>query len=271
MKKCHINPKYANEPRLQTFLETLPASFADSGTMVWNGRNKIKIFSLPSQSDDSEELCIVAKRFKRLNFLQKQIYAIRRNKALRAFLNGMELCRRGIDTPEPIACVEIKQGPWIKDAFYLSGKTTLQSIEAQVDRPDWNRDLAKAFARFAATLHDKGILHNDLNDTNVLYRQDEAGNFHFSVIDINRMKFCQPTHHISDKKCIENLTRFTGRIDLFAFVAREYAKVRGLDTTHWVAKAVRQKDRHDYKWRWRKAVLHPIRHIRKMSARNKTA
>ena len=259
MTRCQINPKFANSARLLSFVESLPAVFADGGKLIWDGRNKIKLFTLAADDADSGDMHVIVKRFKHLNLLQKIIYIFRRSKASKAFRNGMELCRRGFDTPTPIACVETRQGPCIKEMFYLCDETTLQSIEGQTDRPDWNKGLAAAFARYAAALHGKGILHNDLNDTNVLYAPLPDGDFRFAVIDINRMKFYPEGQRIPDRECIENLTRFTGRIDLFEHVIREYAKARGLDEEDWANKAVAQKRRHDRNWYRRKRLLHPMK------------
>ena len=256
MKKCYINPDYADRQWLRDFIDQLPEAFATEGTLLWDGRNKIKAFHVA-------DTVVVAKRFKPLSAFQKLIYAFRRHKAHKAFLNGMELRRRGFDTPEPLACVEFRQGPWLKDAFYLCRQTTYPSVESHFDRPDWDHELATAFARYAASLHEKGVLHNDLNDTNVLYSSQPDGSYHFAVIDINRMKFYPPGSLIPDKECIENLTRFTGRIDLFKHVIREYAKTRGLDEEEWAQKGVAQKKRHDRNWYRRKRLLHPHRYRKK--------
>ena len=263
MKRYHINPAFSTHAGLHNFLEALPAVFADEGTILWNKRNKIKAYTIPPEDDADAQTRIVVKRFRHLNFIQQIIYTFRRHKALRAFLNGMELCNRGIDTPEPIACVEVKKGLWLKDSFYLCGETNLSSIEGQTDRPDWNRDLASAFAQYAATLHGKGVLHNDLNDTNVLYRLSHDGSYHFSVIDINRMKFFPSGSSIPLKECIENLTRFTGRLDLFEYVIRQYAKARHLEEGEFTLRAIAQKEHHDRCWRRRKRLLHPLRYLKK--------
>lgn len=262
MTRSFINPKYADWKSLGDYITRLPDSFKHNGRVLWNGRNKIKAFDLPVKEDEGLQRVVVVKRFKRLNFVQKLIYIFRTHKARRAYLNGLELVERGVSTPEPMATVEVKRGCFIEHAYYICGETTLRSIESETDRDDWNRQLAAAFANFVADLHSKGILHNDLNDTNVLYENDENNTFHFSVIDINRMRFYPVGENIPDNECIENLTRFTGRLDLFEFVAREYAKARNLDADAWVAKSLRQKAQHDRNWRRRKALLHPIKYLK---------
>ena len=249
MKKVLINPRYADSKSLQDYIEKLPAAFLEGGTLLWGGRNKIKSYAVEPALADG---VIVVKRFKRPNAIQALGYLFRAHKARKAYLNGMQLVERGVQTPVPVACVEIKNGPWLQDAYYICGATSLPCIEGQTDRDDWNKELASAFAKYAATLHNRGVLHHDLNDTNVLYSAAADGGYDFTVIDINRMAFYADGAQIPVKECIENLTRFTGRIDLFEYVARVYAEARGLDVEPFAQKAVAQKLRHDRNWYRRK-------------------
>ena len=74
MTRCQINPKFANSARLLSFVESLPAVFADGGKLIWDGRNKIKLFTLAADDADSRDMHVIVKRFKHLNLLQKIIY-----------------------------------------------------------------------------------------------------------------------------------------------------------------------------------------------------
>lgn len=257
MKEVLINPRYAENKELQTFIENLPASFENGGTILWDGRNKIRSYAVEASMAEG---VMVVKKFKHLSLIQKVVYAMRTHKARKAYMNGLELVKRGFSTPEPLACVEIKNGPWLQNAYYLSGATSLPCIEDLTDRDDWDKNLTKAFARFAAELHERGVLHHDLNDTNVLYAKDAEGGYTFTLIDINRMKFYAPGVAIPIKECIENITRFTGRLDLFEYVAREYAEARGFDVEAFAQRAVAQKRQHDRNWYRRKRLSRIFKH-----------
>lgn len=63
---------------------------------------------------------------------------------------------------------------------------------------------------------------------------------------------------------MENLTRFTGNLALFSFVAEAYARARGLDADLWLPRALRQKRRHDRRWHLKKALAHPIRTLKRL-------
>lgn len=258
MRILQVTSAYARNQSLMQLIDTMPWSFDNGGVLLWNGRNKIKSFCLSTEGNSVE---VVVKRFKHLSLIQKVVYAIRKHKARKAYYNALELVRRGVRTPAPVAFIEQRNGLWLTDAYYISEVTSLRSIESEVDRDDWNHKLATAFGQFVATLHSKGVLHHDLNDTNVLYDTDSAGNYRFEVIDINRMKFYDCGNDIPQKECIENLTRFTGRIDLFEYVIRAYAAARNIKDIEAFAKsAVTQKRLHDLKWRRRKRFSKLFKH-----------
>ncbi len=254
MRNYEVNRPYSQSQALLQFIGGLPSSFDEGGTPLWNGRNKIKAFSLGGQDASQAALDVVVKSFKRPSVFQKVVYALRTHKAKRAYLNGLELTRRGVATPEPVAYVELRQGPWLTAAYYLSRPTSLPSIEGETDRPDWNRQLAADFGSYVAQLHAKGILHHDLNDTNVLFSRGGDGRYSFEVIDINRMAFYPDADHIPEGELLENLTRFTGNMELFEYVVRAYAGARQMaDAEAFVARALARKQRHDLRWRRRKA------------------
>lgn len=254
--KVLINPVYENDSKLHTFIDSLPDSFDNGSNILWNGRNKIKAFPLSLCNSDGTEELVVVKRFKKLNPIQKVIYAFRRHKARKAYENGLQLQARGFDTPEPIACVEIWRSVFLSDAYYLCRHFSGTEIAESLNKDDWDKDVAAAFAAFVARLHEAGILHHDLNSTNCLYNCIN-GEYKFTLIDINRMDFYDDISAISMVDRIENLTRFTGRYDVFEFVAREYAVVCGLNVDEWSSQALAQKKRHDRNWYRRKRILHP--------------
>lgn len=247
-----IAEKYRNNPALKAFLEALPESFETGGEMLWNGRNKIKSFSIDGLPE------IVVKRFKHPNIIQKIGYLFRKHKAYKAYSNGLELIKRGIDTPYPVACSMISKGLFVDDAYYICERCDLPPVEDLLHCDDWSKSMAEDIAHFLAKLHRKGILHNDFNDTNVRFRATESGGFDFSVIDINRMDFYDSIDMIPMKERIENMTRFTGRYDLFELVMRVYANDFAL-SEEWVQKAIEQKKIHDRNWYRKKKILHPFR------------
>lgn len=268
--RIETNPAYNNNREVAQFLRNLPQRFCEGGTAVWRKRNEIRLFQLGGKDGATPSLHLAVKRFGRLNIIKKIIYSLSKSKARKAFLNSMELRRRGFLTPDPVACVEERKHGLITGAYYVSLATDWPPIADELEKSDWNRPLAVALARFAAHLHEQGVIHDDFNKTNVLYNKvyvpdslSGEQTYRFQLIDNNRMRFLSQGSVPTDEECMENLTRFTGDISLFAFVVSEYATARGLDPDEWTRRAIRQKRLHDRNWRRRKAITHPIRTIRR--------
>ena len=251
--KSVIIPRLADDTAFRAFVSAIPVTFDSDGRTVFAGRNTIKIFRV-EWGGESCEVCV--KRFKRPNAAQKIAYTFfRKTKAERAYANAIELLHRGVDTPEPLAYIETRRSGLVDYCYYVSGVDYNPPIKNLLNDPaDFDRDLATCFARFVASLHTKGILDIDLNSTNVLYRTLDDGRTAFSLIDINRMRFMPEGTPLPMGECMENLTRFTGRYDLFRFVATEYVACRHLPET-MVEELVDVKTRHDIRWRRRKSML----------------
>ena len=84
--------------------------------------------------------------------------------------------------------------------------------------------LMEDFAKYTAKLHNAGVLHCDYSPGNILYKKEENG-YVFSLIDINRMKFCD----VDMRTGCESFCRMQGTDEFFSKVASIYAKERGFD------------------------------------------
>lgn len=255
-----IHPQYANIAAFRSFVDNLPQSFDNGGTLLYDKRNTIKRFHLEGMDTD-----FVVKRFHRPTLPQRVLYTFfRATKSSRAYRNGLELLRRNVNTPFPLAYVDFQEGRLVSDTYYICAACSWIPIADVLNAPAcFDKDVALAFAQFAATLHRRGILHGDLNSTNTLFHNEADGTIRFAVIDINRMEFTQ-AGQVPWRKCGENLTRFTGRMDLFEFVARHYVEIRGLDSEA-VSQLLAHKHRHDKQWRRRKNFLRFLKRVFKLS------
>ena len=215
--KVVINPTYEG---LREWITQLPEHFAQQGEVIYDARNQIRIMTAP----DGTEVCV--KRFHQPAFLNRIAYScLRAPKAKRAYENAFALLAKGIQTPEPIAYILCGEG-LLKESYLV----TLQSrfshtfYDFRDGETAGKEDLIRAFAHYAAALHNAGVLHKDFSPGNILYGQ-ENGHWAFEIVDINRMRFGD----VSPREGCRNLCRLWGKSDFFELLNPVYARDRGID------------------------------------------
>ena len=198
--------------------------------LIYDKRNQIARFRHDGQ-------IFMVKRFKRVNLVQQVVYTFfRSTKCERAYRFAQEFLSRGIATPQPIAYMEVRRLGLFTTGYFVSEEvegteTHLLLREVQ----DYPKDLAEAVACQIVLMHQKGILHGDLNLSNFLCTKHSDG-YHFTMIDINRSHFCDGMP--SNEDCLKNMVRLTHRRDLYEDLVRCYARLRGWDEKVSIRKAV---------------------------------
>lgn len=232
-------------------LSTLPHVFDSTGTTIYAGRNTIKRF----RTGDAD---VVVKRFRRLGWLRGLVYTyFRKDKALRSMHNAQRLMALGIGTPQPQGCTRVRRGGVVRELYYACNHTDAVDIKTPlIDREPFDTALADAYARFVARLHEQGVLHRDLNPTNVRYRM-EGGEYRFELIDLNRMTFYDGP--VPKAECMENLTLFWWLTDVYRHILRAYCTERGWSQADY-DEAISVKQRHDRRWIRRKNFTAIFKH-----------
>ncbi|MDR1258860.1 MAG: serine/threonine-protein kinase [Tannerellaceae bacterium] len=213
-----ISPEYR---RLATFVERLPIRFETEGESVYKARNEIKLMHAGG-------LDVAVKSFRIPHIINRIAYTFfRPSKARRSYFNALKLQEAGVNTPSPVAYMEEKKGGLLSRSFYISSYVGYPGLLRELnDRSlDQVKDLAEAFAHFTADVHNRGILHRDYSPGNVLYEKKE-GQYHFCLVDINRMSFCK---RIDERAAALSLRRLWGNTDVIVFIAEVYARDRGFD------------------------------------------
>jgi tRNA A-37 threonylcarbamoyl transferase component Bud32 len=255
-----INPTYSNNKSLQNFIARLPQRFEAEGEVIFSGkRNIIKTFCIDAEDEVLSN--VVVKKFRARNIFQQLAYStFWASKAKRAYHNGLRLVKMDEgSTPFPIAFVEDYGCGILHQCYYITDFTDAPSVREQLETQPFNRPLAKAFAHFIARLHKNGLVHHDLNFSNVLYKEETKGDevhYHISVIDINRL-----TSHdnLTIDDCKDDFVRWTDDMQLFTFVMEEYAKTRQLDIEIFKHQALMMKRQHNKDWARRKGFLALLR------------
>jgi len=113
------------------------------------------------------------------------------SKAARAWRGALALRQRGLDTASPVAYLEKRKAGFVERAYFLTEEVgAAQEIRPlfRILPPSEIRPLLSGLAAHLSLCHDRGILHRDLSDGNVLVEKTEDGRFRFFLLDTNRIR-----------------------------------------------------------------------------------
>ncbi|MCD8186531.1 MAG: lipopolysaccharide kinase InaA family protein [Rikenellaceae bacterium] len=201
---------------LSDFIRNLPQGSHPVDEVIRDHRNILTKVTLEGKT-------YVIKQYVRPRFYNRIAYTfLRKSKARRSYEYAFELFRRGIGTANPVAYIEIKKGGLFYTGYFVSeflDQPLLTTLEEYPERLQVLED----FVDFTVRLHQQGIIHRDYNPLNILYRK-EAGNYRFSIIDINRMNFRKK---LSKRQCLNSMKRLGFDYPLLAQYVSRYAQKRG--------------------------------------------
>ncbi|MCI5663335.1 MAG: lipopolysaccharide kinase InaA family protein [Mediterranea sp.] len=234
----------------RAFISRLPDTFDTQGELIYQKRNVVRRICYGGEE-------WVVKRYKTPHLIQRLAYTFwRKGKAERAYLFAHRLLALGVDTPEGIAYIERRRGGLLADSYFLSRYVPYPALfEPLNETEQFDHRLADSFARFLIGLHEKGILHGDLNLDNVMYHTDADGALQFSLIDTNRSHF-KPS--LTRAECLDNLKRISHRRDLLHYIIRSYARQRGWDEADATSAVDEALDWFERRRAWKREVkAHP--------------
>ncbi|MCM1482924.1 MAG: hypothetical protein NC043_01185 [Muribaculaceae bacterium] len=245
--RCEINPAYT---RYADFIHRLPDIFDSQGSLMYEARNRVKLFTMPDGTK------LVVKSYRRPRLIQRMAYTwLRKSKACRAYQYASTLLSMGIRTPEGVAYIEIYSHGLLTDSYFISVFTPLPALRGILEADSPAPELIKATALFIAEMHDKGVIHGDPNLSNILV-DTSARPYTFEVIDTNRSRFKK---HFTEKEIIANLVRLTHVHKLSDALAREYATATGRDPELTAGAVARGLNRFERSRRIRHALKDAIR------------
>lgn len=200
------------------FIKKLDDIFEKEGESIYKGRNTIKIFK-------EKGLIINVKSFKIPHLINKVAYAwLRGSKAKHSYDYGMEMLKRGANTPEPLAVVQLLKNGLFNRSYYVSIHHKYDFTVRDVigfEFPD-KENILKQFALFTyEKLHKNGIHHLDYSRGNILITKKGESKYDFSVVDINRLRF----EKMDYLKGLKNFSQIWANEDELEIVARKYAQM----------------------------------------------
>ncbi len=210
------------------FIRSVPALFGrGGGEVLHEGRNSVHAFGTP-------EGRFVVKRYKRPNLIQAVAYTyFKKSKAERAYVYAGMMIEAGFFSPRPVAYIEIRRRGLLCDSYFISEESTWQPVIDLLDCDEPDLQAADDVALLVFELHESGILHGDLNLSNILCKKNKDGRYDLALIDLNRSKFLK--REPSKKERFNNMKRLTHNHRLMAIIAAYYAAYKHWDKDDTVA------------------------------------
>lgn len=206
---------------LSSFIRVLPVHFENGGTLIYEGRNKLKEFEIHGRK-------LIVKSYQLPHLINRVVYnSFRASKARRSYQYSQMLRKAGIGSPAPVGFYST--GTWLLfgRSYFVSLKSecpyTYRNLLEETFTGDKEKVL-RAIARTTAALHENGFLHKDYSGGNILFRETDKG-IEVEIIDLNRMHFGK----VDIETGCKNFERLPGTHEIFVILADEYAKVRGFD------------------------------------------
>ncbi len=213
-----------NYRQWRNFLLAIPPRMDSEGTWIYGGRrNLIKSFPSP------DGITLVVKCYHRPKGINMLVYSlgIRKPKGERAYRYAAILNSHGVETPEPVAYIENRHCGLLLDSYLITLQCPYKHrlYEMGDAKQEMYEPMAKALARFAAHMHDEEILHLDFSPGNILWDKDSSENYHFALVDINRMRFGR----VSMKAGCKSFARLWGPKKFIEMLVSEYARLRKIN------------------------------------------
>jgi tRNA A-37 threonylcarbamoyl transferase component Bud32 len=209
-------------------LEQLPSEkvLRDSRNKVWNVQT---------------ELGMLTVKLNRAKGLKKLSYRFLESKGKRHWNNAVNMLRRGVSTPLPVAFFERHENTGTAHNYYvtqfLENAFSARDVFTSINNGEANfngmshDDLLKVIAEFTCDMHNSGVLHRDLSSGNLLLVV-EGDDIKPYLIDIGRARV---RNHIKRRQRLIDVMRicyklpWPGREQLMAY----YIEHLGRELPRW--------------------------------------
>ncbi len=164
------------------------------GSILHAGKDLIQVRTVEGDPRRS----VVVKRFARQGYLRDWWARWHGTAAERSFDTAGFLCRQGLGTPEPWACVERWERGRLRESFFLSDyleggisfKDELVRLFAHEPECALFMERLALVARAVRKLHDAGCQHRDLGNQNIMLVRDDdlSDGYRVCFLDLNRAR-----------------------------------------------------------------------------------
>jgi hypothetical protein len=155
------------------------------------------------------------------------------SKAARAWQGALALKERGLGTASPAGYLEKRRHGLVERSFFfaarLDGAEEIRGPFRSLPAADLE-PLLSVLAGFLSQCHDRGVLHRDLSDGNILVKKDDSGRILFYLLDTNRIRIRKKLGGFRRSK---NLIRLGVPPASQRYFLSRYFGEKPLRKTHW--------------------------------------
>jgi len=221
-----------DDPAFFRAISPPPEIWSRPGVEVLNDkRNRVGILRLHPAAGAGADIVIKEFSSRGVNGLKSIVLP---SKAAKAWRGALALRQRGLATAAPVAYLEKRRHGRAESSFFLAERIAdAEEIRHLFRRssPEDLRTLLISLARHLSVCHDRGILHRDLSDGNVLVRKEPDGTMTFFFLDTNRVRVRKKICGLARAK---NLIRLGVPAAYQEVFLREYFHPRQLPKTAWL-------------------------------------
>ncbi len=190
-----------------------------SARVLLDSRNLVVAVPVPVSPAGCREA--VVKEFRPSGFKKLKTILVP-GKADKAWSGAMACLARNVRTPFPMAWLERRSMGVVAESWFVAAEepdaVEIRGLFRTLPAEDLDR-LVAGLAAFLRMCHDRGILHRDLSDGNILVRRPRPGVFEFALIDTNRIRV---RTGISAPARVRNLVRLGVPRDRRDFFLEQY-------------------------------------------------
>jgi serine/threonine protein kinase len=146
----------------------------------------------------------------------------------------MALKDRGLGTASPAGYMEKRRHGFVERSFFFAARIdAAEEIRDLLRRlpPAELRPLLSDLAGFLRECHDRGILHRDLSDGNVLVKTNDSGQAVFFLLDTNRVRIRRKLRAFCRTR---NLIRLGIPPGFQKYFLRSFFGEKPLPKAHWL-------------------------------------
>lgn len=170
--------------------------------ILLDARNRIVTLPLPAGPDRLVDA--VVKEFRPAGLKRWKTLFVP-SKAVKAWRGAFACVERDVSTPRPMACLESRRAGVVVESWFVSAwvenAREIRHLFRELGAADL-RILLADLAAFLRRAHERGILHRDLSDGNILVSGPPP--YRFSLIDTNRIR---ARRRLSRPARVRNLVR----------------------------------------------------------------